>query len=641
MDDMNYLFRGTLCGALCGDHTEPLSDVTVRLYRHLPDTNVAALAVASPNDTFTLLDEAQIGEKSKRLIAETRTDAQGGFSFNLGAEQRYGGEAFEVDVYCGTVPHRVPGRKDPAPRQFSITTYQPAWKRTGEADFVAVWNFCISQRFWCYIRSLFDAWVICGHLTACVDGSPIWGAVVSAIDVDWLQDDPLGSAVTDANGFFRIDYTSEAFRVTPLTPWLNFESVGGPDVYFKATLGPDVILDEPSATGRQPGRENIGPCFCVELCSKSAQIPPEKVPHWETVWSFDIHPDAGLAGSKFSAEGYAGGPASSYVFGGALPMRGNCPLTSLSTGNALQYRFLYGAYTWAGGPAAQNDPAVIPSVAPAALTPVTRIAPTVVGHIEYTDAFGVHSTHDVVITNADLDANGWLTPPLLGRPITVDMHDGTTSVKVLDGFNFLRTDDLMLVDSNDITGPGLPAPAIGAGDSLTPAQQEPTRRYRLRFEVKDSVTAGTIFFDGLNSIILSNSAPVIALNMEELFSDLCNPLGGIDTAHVLYTVDHPHLNYFSLSISSNLGTAHAPANPLPMPTPNGNTAMPTSNFLLPGPNPNFFFRGGASGPHNVALNGGYRVDISGDQSCAYRVSVSWQTRVYQDPGHSHEILYCR
>jgi hypothetical protein len=69
--------------------------------------------------------------------------------------------------------------------------------------------------------------------------------------------------------------------------------------------------------------------------------------------------------------------------------------------------------------------------------------------------------------------------------------------------------------------------------------------------------------------------------------------------------------------------------------------MPTSNFLLPGPNPNFLFRGGASGPHNVALNGGYRVDISGDPSCAYRVTVSWQTRVYLDPGHSHEILYCR
>jgi hypothetical protein len=280
-------------------------------------------------------------------------------------------------------------------------------------------------------------------------------------------------------------------------------------------------------------------------------------------------------------------------------------------------------------------------VAPATLTPVTRIAPTVVGHIEYTDAFGVHSTHDVVISNVDLDADGWVTPPLLGRSITVDMHDGTTSVRVLDGFNFLRTDDLMRVDTTDITGPGLPPPAIGAGDSLTPAQQEPTRRYTLRFEVKDSVTSAVIFDDSLGSIIFSNSQPVIALNMEELFSNLCNPLGGVNTAHVLYTVDHPHLNNFSLSISSNLGTAHAPANPLPLPTVNGNTAMPTSNFLLPGPNPNFLFRGGSSGPHNVALNGGFRVDISGDPSCAYRVAVSWQTRVYLDPGHSHEILYCR
>ena len=639
---MSYVFRGALCGALCGDCNEQLSDVIVRLYRHRPDINVTALAVANPNDTFALLNEDQIKDKSKLLIAETKTDANGSYSFNLGEKQKYGGEAFEVDVYCGTVPRRIPGHKDPTPRQFTITTYQPAWKQTGENEFVAVWNFCISYRYWCYIRGLFDAWVICGRLTACVDGSPIWGATVSATDVDWLQDDPLGSGVTDVNGNFRIDYNSAAFKVTPFTPWLNFEWVGGPDVYFKATLGPDVILDEPSSMGRSAGRENIGPCFCVDLCSKSAQIPPEKVPHWETVWSaFNVHPDAGLVGSAFSAEGYAGGAGASYVFSGGVPLTGNCPLTSIITGNALQYRFLYAAYTWPGGAAAQNDPTVIPSVAPAALTPVTRIAPTVVGHIDYTDAFAVHSIHDVVITNADLDANGWVTPPLQGRVITLDMHNGTTKIVVLDINSFLRTDDLMVVDSNDITGPLLPVPPIGAGGSLTTAQEEPIRRYKMQFEVKDSVSSATIFTDSLSSIILNNSLPVIQLGMEELFLNLCNPLGGVNTAHVLYTVDHPHLNNFALSISSNLGTVHGPANPLPAPTINGNTKMPTSNFLLPGPNPNFFFRGGAGGPHNGTFTGGFPVDISADQSCAYRVSISWQTRQYKDPGHRTEILYCR
>ncbi len=644
---MSYIFKGTLCGYLCDECSEELSGVVVRLYRHLPETNITALAVANPNDTFHLLTSDQIKGKGKLLIAETTTDAAGNYSFNLGREQKYNGEAFEVDLYCGTVPHRKPGRREVEARQFSITTVQPSWKATGENEFLAVWNYCIPYRNWCYIRGLFDAWVICGKLTACVDGSPIWGATVFATDADWIQDDPLGSGVTDVNGNFRIDYTSEDFKITPFSPWLNFEWVGGPDVYFRATLGPDTILDEPQSMGRSRGRENIGPCFCVDLCSQNAQIPAEKIPHWETVWGFDVHPDAGLIGSMFSTQGYAGGAGSSFVFSGGVPMRGNCPLTSVVTGNPLQYRFLYGAYTWPGGAAAQNDPTVIPSVAPGgALTPVTRIVPTTVGHIDYTDANGVHSTHDIVLTNVDLDANGWVTPPLQGRIINVDMHNGTFANFTLSAANFVRTDDLLVVDSNDITGPLLPVPAIGAGTALTVAQQEPVRRYKLQFEVKDHGTSATIFTDTLSSIILNNSSPLILLNLEELFLSGCNPLGGLNTAHVLYTVDHPHLNTYSLSISSNIATPHpSQAVPLPAPTPNGNLVMPLEKFLrlpLPaGPNPDFFFRGAASGPHNATFTGGFPVDISADPSCAYRVSISWQTRQYLDPGHSTEILYCR
>ena len=173
---MSYTFRGSLCGRLCEECEEQLSGVAIRLYRHAPNTNIAALAVADPNDTFVLLTDDQVNEKSGRMIAEATTGDDGTFTFSLGDEQKYAGEAFEVDVYCGTVPHRLPGhRKDPPPpRQFTITTYQPSWKRTGENEFVAVWRYCISSRFWCHIRSLFDAWVICGHLTACVDGTPIW-----------------------------------------------------------------------------------------------------------------------------------------------------------------------------------------------------------------------------------------------------------------------------------------------------------------------------------------------------------------------------------------------------------------------------------------------------------------------------------
>lgn len=652
---MSFTFRGGLCGRLCSDCLDQLSNVTVRLYRNRPDQNITALAVASPNDTLTLLNEEQINAKASQLIAETKTDTEGNFSFTLGRDQKYDGGAFEIDVYCETVPHRKASRRQPPPRQFSLTTLQPAWKQTGDGEFIAIWNYCIPERFWCYIRSLFDAWVICGYLTTCEDKAPIPGATVSATDADWIQDDPLGSAVTDTNGHFRIDYTSEDFKVTPFSPWINFELVGGPDVYFKAVLGSDVILNEPSSKGRTPGRENIGPCFCVDLCSDKVQggCGVSCQPHWQKVWDFDIHPDAGQTGSQFSAEGYAGGAAASYVFGdmnyrNGVLLRGNCPLVNpANNANKLQYRFVIGEYTWSSTP---DDPSSIPSVAPSSLNPVTKIASTTIGYVFYTDGLGHSSSADVNITSADLDANGWVKP-ILGSVVTVDMHNGSTANVTVTEANFLRTDELIVLNSSVITSehpakePG-GLPQTEAGRALMNSEKEPIRRYKLQFEVRDVTTLATIYTDTLSSIVLNNSAPILALDMEELFLSLCNPLGGAKTAHVLYTIDHPHLSSFALSISNNSGVVHASSPSPGPPTVNGYLQLPSSSFLQP-PNPTtlpagYFFRGGNSGPHNGTNTGGFPVDIAGDPSCAYRVDLSWSTRHYpQTLNGNAEILYCR
>lgn len=81
----------------------------------------------------------------------------------------------------------------------------------------------------------------------------------------------------------------------------------------------------------------------------------------------------------------------------------------------------------------------------------------------------------------------------------------------------------------------------------------------MHFEVRD-VVRGPIYSDSLSSTVLDNSNIIVALDLEELFLNLCNPLGGT-TAHVLYTVYHAHMNNVSLSISNNTGTVHgAPAN---------------------------------------------------------------------------------
>jgi hypothetical protein len=631
---MSYIFRGRLCGFICAECPEPLSKVKVRLYRTRAEQNVTALAVAAPKDTFAILTDEEVRAKASSLIAEVDTDDAGQFVFEFGEKQQYEGEAFELDVYCGTVPGRKPTPKPPTPLQFSITTLQPMWKQT-EAGALAAWEYCIPNRFWCAVRARFDAWTICGRLTTCKDQVPIPGATVKAFDVDWLQDDDLGAGVTDASGHFRIDYSTSDFQKTIFSPFINIEWVGGPDLYFKAELGGQTILAEASAVGRTPARQNVGHCFCVELCTDEVQPPDvDKIPHWQSVWDFPIHPAAPSPMSSFSIEGYAGGAANSYVFSGGIPLRGNCPLRNIAVpANALKYRFLIGEWTTPGSP--EGDPAIIPSTPPASLSAVTQIFDTLVGYVFYTNAFALGDSAPVYINSADLfsdvDGAGWIK--LDGKPVTVDMRDGTTAVVAITSANFLRTFDLMILNSPTITAAHpvrLPSglPKADAGRSLTPAEQEPIRRYQLQFEVRDSVTHAAIWSDSLSSIVIDNTPVIEQLDLEELRTNACNPVAG-GTVHILYTIDHPHLRSFGLSISNNNVQVHPPP------------ALPTGAFVPPPPPANYLFHGGAGGPHLPGNNGGFAVDVSADAPCAYRVTLSWQTRIYQDPGHSAEILYCK
>ena len=627
---MGYIFRGTLCGLICAECPEPMSDVKVRLYRSHKDQNVTALAVANPKDTFAILTDEMVKAKASSLIAEVQTDAEGNFIFELDEKQRYGGEAFEVDVYCGTVPRRKPAPNPPQPPQFSITTLQPMWRQR-DSGFLAVWDYCLPYRFWCLVRARFGAWTICGRLRTCASPqTPIVGATVRAFDADWLQDDPLGSAVTDTTGRFRIDYTTADFQVTPFSPFINVEFTSGPDVYFTAELGGVNILSETQASGRSPGRENVGHCFCVELCSDKVQPPDvEHIPHWQQVEVFDIHPFPSATG--FSAEGYAGGPANSYVFGGGVALKGNCPLrNNAAPANALEYRFLIGEWTWPGG---VDDPAALPAAAPATMAPVTQIATTHIGYVFYTNGLALPDSAQVLVGLGDLLPGGWIR--IDNKAVTVDMRDGTTSVVNVTGANFLRTFNLFVLNSPAITSvhpAKLPGglPILDAGRSLTTAEREPIRRYRLMFEVRDGDDPShpTVATDTLDSIVLDNSPVALALDLEELRTNACNPVSAGEV-HILYTIDHPHLRFFSLGLSNNNGGVHPPP------------ALPSGNFTPPPPASNFLFRGGQGGPHQPLNNGGFPVNVSADPPCAYRVALSWQTRHYLSTATSTDRLYCK
>jgi hypothetical protein len=365
---MAYVFKGRLCGYICAECPEPLSGLIVRLYRSRTGQNVTALAAANPKETFALVGDQEAAAKT--LLAEATIDAEGNFTIEIDERrQGYGGEAFEIDLYCGTVPHLKPGPTPPHPRQFTITTLQPAWRQT-EGGFIAAWEYCIPQRLWCHIRALFGAWTICGRVTVCDTKAPVGGVRVRAFDVDWLQDDDLGSGVTDGTGRFRIDYTTADFQKTIFSPSINVELIGGPDLYFRVeTLGGTPLLVEPRARGRQPDRENAGPCFCVELCLSEQPQDGGSEP---------LPVFTAIGGYQYLTDIHSAPPGSGLTVGDNraffATMRLNGILSKTLNGNPMEYRFEI-ATTDANG---QN---------PVGWTPVApgQIARTVIGIWEHYD----------------------------------------------------------------------------------------------------------------------------------------------------------------------------------------------------------------------------------------------------------------
>lgn len=627
-----FELRGRLCGYFCDECQTALTGATVRLYRSAVQGNATALAVANPKDTFAILSDDDVAAKQSRLLAEGVVGEDGGFRVALGGDQRYQGEAFEVDVYCGTLHLKGP----PPPHQnvqFSITTLQPMWRR-GEAEAQAVFDHCLSSRYWCAVLARLGLWVICGRLTTCAKPQlPIHGATVKAFDVDWLQDDALGAAVTDAAGRFTIVYTRAAFDRTIFSPLINLEWSGGPDVYFRVEAAGAPILVEPPSKGRTPGRENVGHCLCVTLCTDDVpNTTPEADPHWTRVEAFNVHASLFDPALNFLPEGYAGLASQAFVFGGGVALFGNCPLfNAAAPSNPLKFRFLVAEWQWAGG--GDGTAGVMPSVAPAA--PPSPLAPNAVwrvlpmtsgamplGDIYYND--GINPLASVPV-RPTADAQGFIT--LAGFGINAPLSGGGSVLLNVATSNFLRSGLLGYMESAAVTAahaarfPAWGNDKLQAGRALLAAEREPIRRYRIIFEVRDATTDTALFSDTLDSIVLDNTPSVGLLNIAELMANACNPIMGLTEIHALFTLDHPHLRSYSLSIDNNNGNVH-PAPP-----------MPNGAFAPLG----YFFRGAASGPAGPAN----AVNISADPVCAYSLNMSWVTRHYNTGTQSRQVLYCK
>ena len=605
---MPYIFKGRLCGYICPECPEPISRSTVRLYRSRKNQDVTVLAAAQPKDTFAILSEADVKAKAASLIAETETNDDGVFVFEIGENAKYNGEAFEVDVYCGTVPHLKPGPKPPNPLQFSITTVQPIWRQT-EAGSIAAWEYCIPARYWCAVRSRFGAWTICGQVTVCETKIPVGGVRVRAFDTDWLQDDDLGSAITDGTGKFRIDYLRSDFEKTPFSPILNIELFGGPDLYFRVeTPGGTVLVAEPRLRGRDPDRENIGPCFCVDLCIDKAPPGDNPIPLFTHVGMYRVDPVFG----DFTADGLT--TAGSLAFTDTIPLRGVLP--NGNDPDALEYHFQVGEYDPAGmvlGPVSDVD--------------ASMIAPTVIGVLEYFDWTGtvymlradnywannpgvaptvIHRQFGPAIPlqlNQTVKPGGWIEVPRQNNlaPEGVGMYVGGF-VDMVDLNTTKLTDEFF-----DLTAP---LPELNAGESVPAAKKSRMHRFKLFFEARKVGTIPILSSNTREKIVLSNTnykqhhhpdwagftdteRPVVMVDIAELAApgSGCKQLG--DHVHALFTAYHPFLGSVSVYLEGST--------PPPLPAP---IAPPIV------------------GGEAVSPLGGHDFDITAQPKCAYILWIS-------------------
>ncbi|WP_228854073.1 hypothetical protein [Desulfomarina profundi] len=549
---MNYIFKGRLQGRICEQCLEPLAGLKVRLYRAGKGQNVTALASVAPKETFSILTDQDVRGKQNNLLAETVMDGQGNFVFDLGEEEKYAGEAFEVDVYCETVPGRQPGKIKYPPVQFSITILQPQW-RDWENGLIAAWDYTVPSRFWCGIRARFGAWVICGIVTVCETQIPVQGVRVRAFDVDWLQDDELGTALTDGAGKFRIDYGTEDFKETPLSPWINWEMIGGPDLYFKIETPSGTLLQgESPARGRNVDRENAGPCFCVQLCLKDVpeQVPTDHTyPLFTKVGSYRITTD-------FTASGLT--QSGNYAFTDTLSLRGILPDGGDSL--AMEYRFRFGRYS--GGTLGSLED-----------VDSGMIVPTVIGQIEFWRFNGLLGVWEIdsedywinnpgATHNIPVKPGGWIEVP---RENDIGLPPAPGAGKFVPNSWLIKLNSRKLVDEFfDLTS----SPSQHAGDAVPPGKKPETHTFALTFEAR--TVGSTIVSDTntLDKIIISNLhykynlhpgwAPatptrraVCMLDIKEMVDHgsgcgtLSNDLGA------LFTVYHPFAEQVSVYFEGN------------------------------------------------------------------------------------------
>lgn len=586
LSDRKCTLKGYLYGLLCGN---------LKVFDKIAGAEIYAVPSSrkeASGESLGTADHAQdlkrtirgvSNEDLERALASAgpvlrgKTEEDGSFYL---IERGYQGGLLDIYAVIDSVPmpkHRQGSARLRERKILFLGTYDPFL--SGEERLITI---ILPVKLWCWIKKLADAWTIVGKVTACDNKNVgIGNVTVTAFDVDWVQQDNLGSDVTSAGGIFRIDYPGVAFRQGT---WIDVELFGGPDVYFKIVDSDgNILLEENPAQGRTPGRSDSGPCLCVDLCVDVKVPDPGVVPTiWTKVGTAFTIPDAALL-NDFDADGYAG--AAKNALTGVIRMTGSAALKT-GVGNPIEYRFLLSDTTAANGGAplaAGNFTRIVGVGLNASL-----FAPIQVGQMLRFSPFKIV---DIYAQLTDLDPDGWLDVNRCIERTFIDRPD--LDPTEIPDFVYIDHDGLMGIDTSAFTTEAdVPSGAADPGQAVPAGDRIGIEKFAVRFEVREVIDKATSAFgampgDGttVNSMVVNNNPPFQKLAMKEhLESTPCAILTG--SIHVAYTVHHPHLSSTSIGIVSNDGSYSVNLSDPPIPfAGNTNPALVhVNNPALPVPN---------------------------------------------------------
>jgi len=527
-----YQYAAHFAGRICEECLEHFSNIDVAIYR---SKEQECSNQANIKNAFKQLSDAEFKQMHSNLLAQGQTNEAGKVEFSIDPEKTdYQGECVEVII---TFKHIAGGDKQlESPEHYRIALYKPQWDQT-DNGYTHFSDFVLPTSLWCAFLKKHGIWVICGQVVTCDKPmSPVGNVTVKAYDVDWIQDDYLGSANTAPNGQFFIYYDRSKFNRTPFSPFINLEWTGGPDIYFKIegvdTDGnPVTLLDEPPSRGRKPDRENVSNCFCTKLCVELVVQPdPNEIPMWTNIGNYQIPDSVNM--HDFTTDGYE--KTSNLAFFSTMDLIGQVGKATAT--KKLRYRFLYAEWTGITAPTPTN--------------PVTKdmIAKTKVGQIVVSTSplilEPVYVNNPTALHNYEPDAAGW-----------IEVEDDPMYTPV--------TNKLIALKSNKLV-PGAsysnPAPNPDAGTAATIDTARQVHKFAIGYQIEqDTGTGWTLIHDQtMDALVINNANILLWLELDEFIvnSSLCQPV--TSTVTVNYTVDHPHLDWYEVEIEKQGTNMHWP-----------------------------------------------------------------------------------